>query len=193
MNGQWRENGSKAEDLALEEDPRVLRFRVRAPRNPEAWSIHSERAIRVHDILRDLASRLSPLELTDIGATSSRPPAPPRAQPLQFRAPRQASRTLVPTSTCTMMPSLRQTKPSGSTGSRLTGQKAACTCGAVWRNRSPSGEPPPTRCRRTPNPFEASGNLGDAPSTKAGSRPYPRPKVGAGVRSWRHNKTTSHR
>ena len=41
----------------------------------------------------------------------------------------------------------------------------------------------PTRCRRTPNPFEASGvNSGDARSKKPTSLDeYPRRKVGAGV------------
>ena len=35
------------------------------PRNPVAWAIHSERAVRIHEMLRVLGPRLDPLKLTE--------------------------------------------------------------------------------------------------------------------------------
>jgi hypothetical protein len=39
-------------------------FACAAPRNPKSWAMHSERAIRIHELLRELAPQLAPLELT---------------------------------------------------------------------------------------------------------------------------------
>jgi O-antigen ligase len=62
---QWRLGGSKVEDRRWKKVPIMYLYAAHTPRNPKASAIHNERAIRVHDILLDLAPRLSPLELTE--------------------------------------------------------------------------------------------------------------------------------
>ena len=62
---QWRKNGSKADDSRWKRIPAMYVYATHGPRNPKAWAIHNERAVRVHDILREIAPRLSPLELTE--------------------------------------------------------------------------------------------------------------------------------
>ena len=61
----WRQDGKKVEDPHWKRIPVMYVYAANAPRNPEAWSIHNERTIRVHDILREIGPRLSPLELTE--------------------------------------------------------------------------------------------------------------------------------
>jgi hypothetical protein len=59
----WRERGSKVEDLRWMQVPICYDMATAPPRNPRAWAIHSERAIRIHDLMRELGSRLEPIQL----------------------------------------------------------------------------------------------------------------------------------
>jgi O-antigen ligase len=60
----WRERGSKVEDLRWMQIPICYDMATAPPRNPRAWAIHSERAARIHDLMREIGSRLDPLQLT---------------------------------------------------------------------------------------------------------------------------------
>jgi O-antigen ligase len=64
----WRDNGSKVEDTRWRKIPVMYDYASAPPRNPIAWAIHNERAIRIHNMLRDLGPQLSPLELTEYRA-----------------------------------------------------------------------------------------------------------------------------
>ena len=61
---QWRDKGAKAADNTWMKVPMMYDKAAEPPRNPWAWSIHNERAIRIHAMLRDLAPQLDPLQLT---------------------------------------------------------------------------------------------------------------------------------
>jgi hypothetical protein len=61
---EWRDHKSKVSDLRWMRIPIMYDFACAAPRNPKSWAMHSERAIRIHELLRELAPQLAPLELT---------------------------------------------------------------------------------------------------------------------------------
>ena len=54
----------EGDDLRWMRIPIMYDFACAAPRNPKSWAMHSERAIRIHELLRELAPQLDPLELT---------------------------------------------------------------------------------------------------------------------------------
>ena len=60
----WRERGSKVEDLRWPKVPICYDMATAPPRNPRSWSLHNERAVRIHDLLRELGSRLDAIQLT---------------------------------------------------------------------------------------------------------------------------------
>jgi O-Antigen ligase len=61
----WRERGSKVEDLRWKQIPICYDMASAPPRNPLAWSLHSERAVSIHELLRQLGPRLLPLQLVE--------------------------------------------------------------------------------------------------------------------------------
>jgi hypothetical protein len=60
----WRQRGAKVEDLRWMKVPMCYDMASTPPRNPQSWSLHDERAIRIHDLLAELSSRLDPAQLT---------------------------------------------------------------------------------------------------------------------------------
>jgi hypothetical protein len=60
----WRARGSKVEDLRWMQVSMCYDMATAPPRNPRAWGLHNERALRIHDLLTELGSRLDPLQLT---------------------------------------------------------------------------------------------------------------------------------
>ena len=61
----WRENGSKVEDTRWMRIPIMYDYAAKPPRNPKSWVLHSERAIRIHDLLRSIGSQLDPVKLIE--------------------------------------------------------------------------------------------------------------------------------
>jgi hypothetical protein len=61
----WRERGSKVEDVRWKKVPICYDMASAAPRNPLAWSLHSQRAVTIHELLRQLAPRMDALQLTE--------------------------------------------------------------------------------------------------------------------------------
>jgi hypothetical protein len=61
----WRENGSKVEDRRWMKIPIMFDYASAPPRNALAWSVHNERAKRIHGLLIKLAPALDPLRLTE--------------------------------------------------------------------------------------------------------------------------------
>jgi O-antigen ligase len=63
----WRHNGNKVEDResrwSWKTVPYLYHVGATPPRNPAAWGIHSERALRLHQILALIGAKLEPLEL----------------------------------------------------------------------------------------------------------------------------------
>ena len=62
----WRERGSKVEDLRWMQIPICYDMASAPPRNPLAWSLHSERAVSIHELLRELGPRLDALQVDGI-------------------------------------------------------------------------------------------------------------------------------
>src|SRR5262249_45927550 len=60
----WRERGSKPQDVRWMQVPICYDMATAPPRNPRAWTLHDERAIRIHDLLLEIGSRLDPAQLT---------------------------------------------------------------------------------------------------------------------------------
>jgi hypothetical protein len=60
----WRERGSKSQDVRWMKIPICYDMATAPPRNPRAWTIHDERAIRIHDLLLEVGSRLDPAQKT---------------------------------------------------------------------------------------------------------------------------------
>jgi O-antigen ligase len=60
----WRERGSKVEDLRWMQIPICYDMASVAPRNPQAWALHSERAVSIHELVRQLGPRLDAMQLT---------------------------------------------------------------------------------------------------------------------------------
>jgi O-antigen ligase len=65
---QWRDNGAKFEDKTWMKIPIIYDKAASIPRNPWAWAIHNERAIRIHSLLRILAPAMDALKLTEYRA-----------------------------------------------------------------------------------------------------------------------------
>ena len=59
----WRERGSKVEDVRWMKVPIYYDFASVAPRNPQNWALHNERAVSIHELVRQLGPRLEPLQL----------------------------------------------------------------------------------------------------------------------------------
>jgi hypothetical protein len=65
----WQEHGSKPSDLRWRTIPTLLLKAASAPRNPDNWSLHSERAKISRDLLNKVGPSLSPREIIPIQAS----------------------------------------------------------------------------------------------------------------------------
>jgi O-Antigen ligase len=65
---QWRDSGARADDRRWMKIPIMYDKAASIPRNPWAWSIHNERAIRIHGLLGSLAAGLDAMQLTEYRA-----------------------------------------------------------------------------------------------------------------------------
>jgi hypothetical protein len=65
----WESHGSKPGDLRWKTIPVLLLKAASAPRNPDAWTLHSERAKITRDLLSKLGPSLSPRELLPLQAS----------------------------------------------------------------------------------------------------------------------------
>jgi len=63
----WREHGAKVDDKESRWSwttiPYLYQMAATPPRSPSAWSLHSERARVIHELLKAVGSKLDPLEL----------------------------------------------------------------------------------------------------------------------------------
>jgi hypothetical protein len=66
----WRENGATLDDKKSRWSwttvPYLYQMAVTPPRNPGAWSLHSERARVIHQLLTAVGSKLDPLKLLQL-------------------------------------------------------------------------------------------------------------------------------
>ena len=65
----WESRGSKPEDLRWKKIPALLLKAASPPRNPDAWTLHSERALVTRDLLKKLGHALSPREIIPLQAS----------------------------------------------------------------------------------------------------------------------------
>jgi hypothetical protein len=65
---QWESRGAKAEDLRWRTIPTLLLKAASPPRNPGVWSLHSERASVIRDLLKRVGGSLSPREIIPLRA-----------------------------------------------------------------------------------------------------------------------------
>lgn len=65
----WESRGSKPEDLHWKKIPTLLLKAASPPRNPDAWTLHSERALVTRDLLKKLGHTLSPREIIPLQAS----------------------------------------------------------------------------------------------------------------------------
>jgi O-Antigen ligase len=65
---QWRDTGARVDDRRWMKIPIMYDKAATIPRNPWAWAIHNERAIRIHGLLGVLAPRLDAMQLTEYRA-----------------------------------------------------------------------------------------------------------------------------
>lgn len=60
---EWRARGSKVDDRRWKAIPVALADAVKAPRNPNSWALHHQRALVIRDLLAKLGPQLSPKEV----------------------------------------------------------------------------------------------------------------------------------
>ncbi len=65
----WESRGSKADDLRWKKIPALLLKAASAPRNPDAWSLHSQRALVIRDLLAKVGPTLPPREIIALKAS----------------------------------------------------------------------------------------------------------------------------
>jgi len=65
----WESRGSKPADLRWKKTPALLLKAASAPRNPDAWTLHSERALVTRELLKKLGPTLSPKEIIPLQAS----------------------------------------------------------------------------------------------------------------------------
>jgi len=65
----WESRGSRPEDLRWKKIPALLLKAASPPRNPNAWTLHSERAEVTRDLLKRLGQSLSPSEIIPLQAS----------------------------------------------------------------------------------------------------------------------------
>ncbi|AMV36349.1 O-Antigen ligase [Planctomyces sp. SH-PL62] len=65
----WESRGAKPEDLRWKTIPTLLLKAASPPRNPDVWSLHSERAEVTRDLLRRVGSGLSPRDAVSMRAS----------------------------------------------------------------------------------------------------------------------------
>ena len=65
----WESRGSKPADLRWKKIPALLLKAASPPRNPDAWTLHSERALVTRDLLKKLGHTLSPREIIPLQAS----------------------------------------------------------------------------------------------------------------------------
>jgi hypothetical protein len=65
---QWMDAGARVADRRWMKIPIMYDKAAEIPRNPHAWAIHNERAIKIHELLSVLASQLDALQLTEYRA-----------------------------------------------------------------------------------------------------------------------------
>lgn len=65
----WEARGAKPEDLRWKTIPALLLKAASPPRNPDVWSLHSERASVVRDLLKRVGGSLSPREIIPLQAS----------------------------------------------------------------------------------------------------------------------------
>jgi O-antigen ligase len=64
----WEERGAKADDKRWNQIPILLNKAVSDFRSPNVWSLHSERAMTMRQLLNQIGSKLSPIEILKIRA-----------------------------------------------------------------------------------------------------------------------------
>ncbi|MHC5539617.1 O-antigen ligase family protein, partial [Singulisphaera rosea] len=60
---EWRARGSKVDDRRWKAIPVALADAVKAPRNPNSWALHHQRALVIRDLLAKLGPQLSAKEV----------------------------------------------------------------------------------------------------------------------------------
>ncbi len=65
----WESRGSKPADLRWKKIPALLLKAASPPRNPDAWTLHSERALVTRDLLNRIGQTLSPREIIPLQAS----------------------------------------------------------------------------------------------------------------------------
>ena len=65
----WESRGSKPGDLRWKKIPTLLLKAASPPRNPDAWTLHSERALITRELLKKLGPVLSPREIIPLQAS----------------------------------------------------------------------------------------------------------------------------
>jgi O-Antigen ligase len=65
----WESRGAKPEDLRWKKIPTLLLKAASPPRSPDAWTLHSERALVTRDLLKKLGPTLSPREIIPLQAS----------------------------------------------------------------------------------------------------------------------------
>ncbi len=98
--------------------PFLYQMAVTPPRNPDAWSMHDERARVIHQMLKFAGSKLQPLELLRlrgeiVKSTRTASLLNPTNTELHARLAERA-----PRSACIRTRSMKRQKPCDSTGSR---------------------------------------------------------------------------
>jgi hypothetical protein len=64
----WQSRGSKPGDLRWQKIPVLLLKAASGDRNPDAWTLHSERAKITRDLLKQVGQSLSPREIIPLQA-----------------------------------------------------------------------------------------------------------------------------
>ncbi len=65
----WESRGSKPGDLRWKKAPALMLKAASAPRNPDAWTLHGERALITGELLKKLGPALSPREIIPLQAS----------------------------------------------------------------------------------------------------------------------------
>jgi len=65
----WESRGSKPGDLRWKKIPTLMLKAASPPRNPDAWTLHSERALVIRDLLKKLGQTLAPREIIPLQAS----------------------------------------------------------------------------------------------------------------------------
>jgi hypothetical protein len=59
---RWKERGGKVEDPVWRQIPIVYDWATTPPRNPQAWTLHAEKARMIQNLLNEVGAKLDPIE-----------------------------------------------------------------------------------------------------------------------------------